>query len=116
MYLVVFLYFVNFLKGCSKHIVVCHVFGTTISKYFYLFSAVCDIRLDFEQFVTNAPADTAEAGGGLCQDILTITTNTGQAIPEICGTNSGQHGILFDNYHNNLIFKVLYLNKVTKKC
>ena len=57
-----------------------------------LSSAVCDIRLDFEQFTTNAPSLTTEASGGLCQDILTITTNTGQSIPEICGTNSGQHG------------------------
>ena len=59
--------------------------------------AVCDIRLDFEQFTTNAPSTTLEAdtsadvGGGVCQDQLTITTNTGQSIPEICGTNSGQH-------------------------
>ena len=30
--------------------------------------------------------------GGICQDILTISTNTGQAIPEICGMNTGQHG------------------------
>jgi len=60
-------------------------------------SSVCDIRLDFEQFTTNAPSTTLEAdtsadvGGGVCQDQLTITTNTGQSIPEICGTNSGQH-------------------------
>ena len=59
---------------------------------FFFKSAVCNIRLDFEQFTTNAPADTIETGGGLCQDILTISTNTGQSIPEICGMNSGQHG------------------------
>ena len=63
---------------------------TNIQTKFVL--AVCDIRLDFEQFTTNAPALTTEISGGLCQDILTITTNTGQAIPEICGMNSGQHG------------------------
>merc|ERR1712156_850825 len=64
-------------------------------------SSVCDVRLDFEQFTTNAPASTEEDGGlgdpdmtpagGICQDILTISTNTGQAIPEICGMNTGQH-------------------------
>jgi len=53
--------------------------------------SVCDVRLDFEQFTTNEPGLNTEADGGLCQDILTITTNTQQAVPEICGTNSGQH-------------------------
>ena len=62
------------------------------------YSAVCDVRLDFEQFTTNAVSLTTEANGGLCQDVLTITTNTGQSIPEICGTNSGQHGNAFTFY------------------
>ena len=53
--------------------------------------AVCDFRLDFERFTTNGPAATDETSGGLCQDMLTTTVNTGQAIPEICGENSGQH-------------------------
>ena len=57
----------------------------------FVFLAVCDVRLDFEQFTTNGPALTNEAGGGLCQDMLTTTVNTGQVIPEICGENSGQH-------------------------
>ena len=52
---------------------------------------MCDLRLDFEQFLTNAPSATDETSGGLCQDMLTITTNTGQSVPEICGTNAGQH-------------------------
>ena len=55
---------------------------------------MCDLRLDFERFTTNGPADTAETSGGLCQDILTTTVNTGQVIPEICGENSGQHSKL----------------------
>ena len=54
-------------------------------------SSVCDLRLDFEKFTTNGPAATDETDGGLCQDMLTVTVNTGQAIPEICGENSGQH-------------------------
>ena len=55
-------------------------------------SAVCDLRLDFEQFNTNAPSATDETDGGICQDILSISTNTGQSVPEICGMNAGQHG------------------------
>ena len=47
--------------------------------------------MDFERFTTNGPAATDETDGGLCQDMLTVTVNTGQAIPEICGENSGQH-------------------------
>ena len=47
--------------------------------------------MDFERFTTNGPAATDETDGGLCQDMLTTTVNTGQAIPEICGENSGQH-------------------------
>ena len=74
-----------------------HVFYDSYPAFFLWSLAVCDIRLDFEQFTTNAPSTTLEAdtsadvGGGVCQDQLTITTNTGQSIPEICGTNSGQH-------------------------
>ena len=62
---------------------------------------MCDLRLDFERFTTNGPADTAETSGGLCQDILTTTVNTGQVIPEICGENSGQHSKL------NIMFKFM---------
>ena len=78
------------------------VFGLVYFISVWIFTAVCDVRLDFEQFTTNAPASTEEDGGlgdpdmtpagGICQDILTISTNTGQAIPEICGMNTGQHG------------------------
>ena len=68
---------------------------------------MCDLRLDFERFTTNGPADTAETSGGLCQDILTTTVNTGQVIPEICGENSGQHSKLtkcsFMTYISSLI-------------
>lgn len=47
----------------------------TISYFvFCVFQAVCDLRLDFERFTTNGPSLTTEANGGLCQDMLTITT------------------------------------------
>jgi len=62
-----------------------------ISKLHLKYFSVCDLRLDFERFTTNGPAATDETDGGLCQDMLTVTVNTGQAIPEICGENSGQH-------------------------
>ena len=79
--------------------------------------AVCDIRLDFEQFTTNAPSTTLEAdtsadvGGGVCQDQLTITTNTGQSIPEICGTNPGQHCNIYFLFFYHM-FKI-YINIFT---
>jgi hypothetical protein len=39
----------------------------------YIFLAVCDMRLDFEQFTTNGPLSTAEVDGGICRDMLTTT-------------------------------------------
>lgn len=54
-------------------------------------NSVCDFRLDFDTFTTNGPASTEEVNGGECQDSLTISTNTGQSVPVICGENSGQH-------------------------
>jgi len=54
-------------------------------------NSVCSIRLDFESFTTLGPADTSETNGGKCQDTLTTTVSTGQAIPVICGANAGQH-------------------------
>ncbi len=52
---------------------------------------VCYFRLDFETFSTMGTGDTEETNGGDCTDQFTITTNTGQAIPTICGENAGQH-------------------------
>ena len=99
----------------------------TISYFvFCVFQAVCDLRLDFERFTTNGPSLTTEANGGLCQDMLTITTvswptknvskyilwlwksfqNTGQVIPEICGENSGQHGKGYIYVSNRIVFTV----------
>ena len=46
------------------------------SKYWFLISlAVCDFRLDFDTFDTNAPSNSVETDNAHpCQDILTITT------------------------------------------
>jgi len=52
---------------------------------------VCWLRLDFEQFSNLGPADTVETTGGACQDSFSVTVSTGQSIPNICGTNTGQH-------------------------
>ena len=72
---------------------------------FYIL-AVCDFRLDFERFTTNGPAATDETDGGLCQDMLTTTVNTGQAIPEICGENSGQHSE-YKTINSSILFRKL---------
>merc|ERR1719150_1174301 len=52
---------------------------------------ICWLRLDFEQNTIEAPSVTTEASGGLCVDSMTVTTNTGQVIPTICGANNGEH-------------------------
>jgi len=52
---------------------------------------ICWLRLDFEQFTTLGPADTLEANGGACVDTFTVTVNSGQTVPPICGTMTGQH-------------------------
>ncbi|TRY72562.1 hypothetical protein TCAL_06510 [Tigriopus californicus] len=62
----------------------------TVNK---LSSAVCLIRLDFDTFTISGPSDTAETLGGVCPDTLDVTSTSGSAfpIPQICGSNSGQH-------------------------
>lgn len=52
---------------------------------------ICWLRLDFEQFTTLGPADTVETTGGACIDTFTVTVNSGQTVPPICGTMTGQH-------------------------
>merc|ERR1719245_892205 len=52
---------------------------------------VCFFRMDFEQFTLKGPADSIETNGGVCTDTMTVTVNSGQKIPTICGQNTGQH-------------------------
>merc|ERR1712050_19921 len=52
---------------------------------------ICWLRLDFEQFTTQGPADTVETNGGACVDTFTVTSNSGQTVPPICGIMTGQH-------------------------
>merc|ERR1712004_172028 len=52
---------------------------------------VCWLRLDFETFTTLGPTESDEATGGVCIDMLTITVTSGQSIPVVCGTLTGQH-------------------------
>eukprot|EP00093_Oithona_nana_P006559 06559.XXX_116884_118935_1 [CDS] Oithona nana genome sequencing. len=52
---------------------------------------ICWLRLDFETFTTVGPSTTLETGGGECVDKLTFTVTSGQQIPELCGTLTGQH-------------------------
>merc|ERR1719150_3442803 len=66
--------------------------GTTISYTITKCSNnICWLRLDFEQNTIEAPSVTTEASGGACVDSMTVTTNTGQVIPTICGANNGEH-------------------------
>jgi len=52
---------------------------------------VCWLRLDFEQFTTAGPSLTTEVSGGVCIDSFSVTVNSGQSIPAVCGQNTGQH-------------------------
>ena len=51
-------------------------------------SEICQIRIDFDTFVTEIASAT-----GICTDTFTVTGNTfgGNATPNFCGTLSGQH-------------------------
>lgn len=66
----------------------------TISK---MQSDICQVRLDFDNFVIAGPANTQEQGGSdtvatNCQDTLTTTlTNTGAMVPILCGVMTGEH-------------------------
>ena len=61
---------------------------------------ICWLRLDFETFNTVAPTDTTEGDVATpksyaCNDPMTITTTSGQSIPELCGDLTGQHSMNF---------------------
>jgi hypothetical protein len=66
----------------------------TISK---MQSDICQVRLDFTNFVIAGPANTEELAGSdtvntNCQDTLTTTlTNTGAMVPVLCGVMTGEH-------------------------
>lgn len=52
-----------------------------------LFSRICQLRLDFEEFYITGPT------AGMCStDMLSVTgQDLNNIVPNICGTNSGQH-------------------------
>lgn len=63
---------------------------------------ICQLRLDFQNFVINQPKTTVESVQKInsklfydlaqCQtDIFTVTAPGNTAPPVICGTNSGEH-------------------------
>jgi hypothetical protein len=58
---------------------------------------ICQVRLDFDNFVIGGPANTQEQSGSdtlatNCQDTLTTTlTNTGAMVPILCGVMTGEH-------------------------
>lgn len=52
---------------------------------------ICWLRLDFESMTLAGPVSTSEPGGGTCPDTFKITSSANQAVPTICGVNTGQH-------------------------
>ena len=65
---------------------------------------ICWLRLDFETFNTVAPTDTTEGDVATpksyaCNDPMTITTTSGQSIPDLCGDLTGQHSMNFIKNH-----------------
>lgn len=51
---------------------------------------ICQIRLDFDNFVLAAPT-TSGSCAPTANDQFTVTSPTNQYYPVICGTNTGQH-------------------------
>lgn len=66
----------------------------TISK---MQDDICQVRLDFENFVIAGPSQTNEGGASdtlmsNCRDTwTTVLTNTGAAAPILCGVMTGEH-------------------------
>jgi len=57
-------------------------------------SNICRIRLDFMTFVIAGPSVNSETVGngyGSCQTDTFTASSTSGAVPQICGTNTGQH-------------------------
>ncbi len=51
---------------------------------------VCALRLDFESFFIEGPADTVETTGGVCTDSFQAK-GSGESTPVICGQNANEH-------------------------
>ena len=71
---------------------------------------ICQLRLDFQNFVINQPKTTVESVQkinsklfydlGQCQtDLFTVTAPGNTAPPGICGTNSGEHSKTIQHNH-----------------
>jgi hypothetical protein len=58
----------------------------TVNKYQ---DDICFLRLDFETFTLDGPVD--ETAGGACPSGSFSVTVTGQSIPDVCGSNAGEH-------------------------
>ena len=77
---------------------------------------ICQLRLDFQNFVINQPKTTVESVQkinsklfydlGQCQtDLFTVTAPGNTAPPGICGTNSGEHSKTIQHNHALLYSK-----------
>lgn len=59
-------------------------------------SDICQVRLDFVNFVIAGPANTQESGGSTtgytnCNDFLVSTMSGGFAVPTLCGVLTNEH-------------------------
>ena len=82
---------------------------------------ICQLRLDFSQFVLHGPYSTATSvnkiGGKTvyeelqCQtDLFSVTAPGNNAPPVICGTNSGQHSNCFLYMYLNLSLRCTFFS------
>ena len=60
-----------------------------------LFVDICQLRLDFDNFVTRAVSTT-----GACTDTFTVTSPSGKSPAGLCGTLTGMHCKLSQGFMN----------------
>ena len=81
----------------------------------YVFSDICQLRLDFQTFELNQPpSGTTATTAGTCEDTFTVTRPTGgrQRFSALCGDLSGQHSKRYSLVHKPPAPSKEILNKV----
>ena len=61
---------------------------------------ICSLRLDFETFQIIGPNLSTENNNYACRDTMNIqglNNGLGNIFPQICGTNTGQHSMFFED-------------------
>jgi len=80
-----------------------------ISRYFFHFLDICQLRLDFDNL------DITETATGVCTDSLTMVGPTGRNPMDLCGTLTGMHGT-FLNLHQKTTLSFFLLFRVKDAC